>query len=75
MMLLGNAGYRAAAAMETPAYTTPGVSVERHITKPTAMMPRQTKMNGDRLPYRSIAPPRRADGENRCCNVKGAVKS
>lgn len=45
------------AAMNTPAYTSPGTEVgaEMHMMKPTAMMHRQTTMKGLRRPTRSDA--------------------
>jgi len=54
-MFPGNAGYSAQAAINTPAYTTPGFDEEMHMINPTAMMHKHTKMNGERFPYRSLA--------------------
>jgi hypothetical protein len=50
VILPGKAGYKAQAAMNTPAYMTPALVLEIHIMNPTAMMIRHTRMNGNRLP-------------------------
>lgn len=57
VILPGNAGYKAAAEMNTPAYTAPGAEQApptMHSMKPTAMMQRHARMNGYRFPTRSL---------------------
>jgi hypothetical protein len=55
VMLPGNAGYSAHAARNTPAYTSPGTEPPAiHNINPTAMMQRQTRMNGYRFPALSL---------------------
>jgi hypothetical protein len=54
-MLPGNAGYNAHAAMNTPAYTSPGTEPPAiHMMKPTAMIHRHTRINGYRFPALSL---------------------
>jgi hypothetical protein len=53
-MFPGNAGYNAQAAINTPAYTTPGVPVAIHMMNPIAMIHRHPRMNGYRFPNLSL---------------------
>jgi hypothetical protein len=55
VILPGKAGYSAHAAMNTPAYTSPGTEPPAiHMIKPTAMIHRHTRMNGYRFPALSL---------------------
>ena len=46
-MFPGKAGYKAHAAMKTPAYMTPGVALATHMMNPHSMITKQTRINYD----------------------------